>query len=169
MPIDENSIPVIEQIARLVKTRLESVTANNGYIYSVVEVVRPKRRNDYSPKDGVVVMQMESFDQFRPETDDQGLLISRAVTFAIDAFIEPSDEDETAYDHLCAIAMSEIERAFTVDFYPTGGIGPFAGKANDASMNAPQIIRDKNGRSAGVRMSLTVRYRYADTDPYNPL
>lgn len=169
MPITINSIPVIEQIARKAAARLESVHPGNGYIFKVAEVVRPKRRNDYSPSDGVAVLQMQSFDQGDPETDSQGLKMWRTVNYKIDVFIEPADNDERPYDLLCAIAIAEIERAFTVDFYPTSGIGPFAGKASNAYFNAPQILEDQNGRSAGVRLNLAVRYRHTDTDPYTPL
>lgn len=169
MPITIQSIPVLEQITRKVAARLNTINASNGYIFNVVEVVRPKRRNDYSPKNGVAVVQVESFQQTEPEIDSQGLKTSRTANYTIDVFVEPSDDDERPYDALCATAIAEIERAFTVDFYPTSGIGPFEGTASNAFTNAPQIFRDQAGRSAGVRINLSVRFRYADTDPYTPL
>lgn len=167
MPITSASIPVLEQLIRKVVTRLETVNTAGGYFYTITNVVRPLRRNDYSPVDGLAVVQLGPISQTQPEIDMDGLKVSREQVIEIDVFIEPSDTSTTPYDSLRAKALAEIERAFAVDFYPTSGIGPFEGTASNAYMQAPQLIDD--AQMSGVRINLAVRYRHLDTDPYTPL
>jgi len=159
------SVPLIEQITRKIKARLITITQGNGYQIVVREVVRPKRRNDYSPAEGVAVLRLATFEQGEEINNTIGLLKQRSNVWEIDYFIQTPEDDDRPLDLLQAIAIAEIERALSTDFYNDAG-GAYDGLGWGAKTLSPQLIEASDASIAGVRINLEVSYRFAENDPY---
>lgn len=167
-------LPVIEQIARKIAARLRTIEAGNGYAATVTELVRPRRRNQYAPANGVTVLQLEAFEEGESEIGISSIKTYRTAVWTIDHFIEPSDDDNTPLDLLESIAIAEIERALAEDFHldasgTYGGAGGFDGIGHNAELRAPQLVNAADGSTAGVRVTIAVGYAYEANDPYTPL
>jgi hypothetical protein len=160
--------PVVEQIAQKIVTRLLTITQGNGYDVTVKDVVRPKRRADHSPADGITLLQLDSFAQDQDEISSLGVKLRRTATFAIDFYVEPADSDPRPYDQLQAIAIAELEKALAIDFYESDS-GAYAGVGYNARLESPQLIRADDDSSAGVRVRVSVDYQHTDLDPYTPI
>ncbi len=166
MPTPE--YPIDERIAQAIKTQLLTIRKSAAYQINVVEVVRPVRRDQYTPSDSLAVLQIESYEQGEPEIDALGLKKQRTVVFSIDYFVEPSDDDDRPYDRLRSIAIADLEKGLTAVMADENQRA-FSGLGHVAETREPQLIQSADGGSAGVRVTLAVSYRFIDTDPYTPL
>jgi len=172
--VDQTSIPVIEQIARKIEARLKTVDAGHGYLVTCAQVVRPSRRNQWAPANGVTLLELDSFEDGEPETHASGLKLTRTGVWTVRMFVEPSDDDDTPMDALYAVAIAELERAIAADFYldaddTFAGPGGYDGLGHNTELRAPQLVQDQNGTTTGVRVTVAIGYAHADNDPYTAL
>lgn len=166
-------LPVIEQIARKIAARLKTIEPGNGYRIHVTELVRPRRRNVYTPGDGVTVLELDSIEDGTHEIGETSLMRYRTAVWLVTHFIEPSDHDPMPLDLMQSIAIAELERALAEDFEldaegTYAGPGGFAGIGHNADLRPPQLVTTADGGTAGVRVTLAVGYHHTDRNPYDP-
>ena len=159
---------VDEQIAQAIEMQLLTCRKGGGYSFDVVEVHRPKRREDRSIGHGVANLQLDTWEQGEPEQANLGLKVSRTAVWVIDVYIEPSDEDDRPIDQLRSNAIGEVERCLVAAMHADDG-RPFGGLGYNAELRAPQVIVAPDGGTAGFSLTLAVTYRYLDTNPYQAL
>lgn len=161
--------PVIETIAQAIATTLATITSANGYAVTC-EVVRPPRRPTHSPTNGTTVLQLDAIENGTPETAVSGIKLNRTSVWTIDHYVEPADDDTAPIDQLYAVAIAEIERALADEYWDDfEGAGAFAGIGHSAELRAPGLMKNPDGTTAGVTVTIAVKYSHTDRDPYTAL
>lgn len=149
--------PIIELIADELVTRLGNTT-------NVVEVVRPKKREPYTPKNWQIVVIQETAEDL-PDLNHPGNPPATAwmQTFKCCLHVVPSESDTTAVDQLINTFVSDAIVAIST----SGDSNPwhtFGGYAIDAVVNPPEPINDED--SEGAILNVDVTYRTSENDPY---
>ena len=154
------SLPIVEQIADKINTRLKDVTIANGYNYDAAEVVRPKREGIRNPKHlGIYLTQDDPIS----EGDHQG---NPPVTgweqpFGIWCFIRPDDEDTVPIDTINNQFAADVMKALAAP----ANWHRWDNLAANSRMEMEQLV-DPEGVIDGMLVRLTVHYRTSETDPY---
>jgi len=153
--------PVIEVIAKQIKTRLESVQVANGYQTTVADVQRPTRINAVAPLPNRVVFAQDDASDVE-DLDGQGRPPSRAFAhgFIVGMFIMPAqtstDPIETAINRACA----DLCNAVMAD-------PQWTGLAIDTRVTNPGTWEiHGNGDYALAEIGFAVTYRVAENDHY---
>lgn len=146
--------PVLEQIASTLATRL-ATTAN------VVEVVRPKRREPYTPQHLQIVI-----EQADPERDLELSLPGNPPAtawrqrFDIQCHVIASENDITAVDQLINTFAADAVKAIT----NATAWHTFGGYAINSQFDSQEQIDDETVQ--GINIPLVVTYRTNENDPY---
>lgn len=158
--------PIIEQIAALVKTQLETITTANGYELDVLKVIRPPRAmdiSDYSLDNNVAYVQ-----QAEPSLGESDEMAGNppikewVQPFVIDWIIRVSEKDETPVDQLLNTARSDIEKAMAAGLEPDTDLDDLV---TNWSIREPQFAQYEDGFEL-VRVTIDITYRVSETDPY---
>lgn len=162
--------PIVEQIAQAIVARVKGVTKAAGYDVTVRNVLRSTRENlttgnsiasvdDYS-----VVFAYGSAER----NTALGLpgnppAIAFNQQFELYLVLRPSDDNTIPLDQLAAIFYAEVMQGLTTDatyWVKWGGL------AIDTEIEGHEPIVTGDGSYCGWKVTLTVKYRVSESDPY---
>lgn len=154
-------LPVSERIAQKVFDRLQSmVNAQNS---QVSEVIRPKRLEDYQPKNNQVVMYTP-----RPVKNEElsapGNPPATAwdQTFNVHWVLLPHKQDPASLDSLRNFVLAEVMYHVC---QPSSSWHNWDGLAINTTFGDPENA-DKGAEYAGVVVPIIVTYRVSENNPY---
>lgn len=158
--------PIVEQIAKAMKVRLESVTAANGYRTTVLDVVRPSRIDHVSPRPFRVVVVQDDADE-NTELDYQGDPPAAAYDqpFVISMFIIPTETVATppavtaALEDTINVALADLHKAVMSE-------RQWGGLAVDSRVTDPGHWEISADGYALAGIVVRVTYRVDEDDPY---
>lgn len=160
--------PVIERIAQVIESRLQSISIANGYNVDIAAVSRPTRLGDYGPNNLTAVIV-----QSDPELDDEHAIdgnpnaIAWRQPFVLLLFVRLSDDDPTPTDQAVNIFAADVQKALTApadwqQFQDIDG-NPLA---FNAWIKAPRGIVTTDAAATGTEFEFVVNYRTNENDPY---
>lgn len=155
------SVPVLETIARAIKTRIEGVTTTAGYNYTIGEVVRPNRNGEnIQPRDLLCILR-----QMDPEPPTYLMgnppRVEWRQPFAITIFAIQSDRSENAAEAYINTVMSDVMKAITTP----ASWWTWSSNAVNSEWGAITFGDPIEGLDS-VLVELIVTYRTKETDPY---
>lgn len=157
--------PIVEQIAQKVQQRLGLISTASGYETTASEVVRPSRKDSFSPKDYQLSFAQES------KTENTGLscpgnppLQAWNQPFRIAAQLLQSKLDKRAIDSLRNEFEADVIKALSVA--ESGYWKQWDGLAINSRIDAVETYLDVADELAGFHVILTVIYRTPEDDPY---
>lgn len=155
-------LSVVELITQELKTRLDMMIDNNTYMIGVVEVIRPTRLGNYTPKDRQIVLTQGDPARIE-ELDYQGSPPAIAMTqeYNIRCHLIVDEQETTDIDSLLNLFASDVIRAVTQS---SATWHTFDDNAIDAQFLAPQYV-SADGGPDGVNVPLLVTYRVSEYDP----
>jgi hypothetical protein len=160
------SDPVIEQIAKAVVARLETIAAGvtnaAGLTYQVTptRVYRPTRLDETADANGTLLVKQADYGQ-DIENNAQGNppSIAQIVAFGVRIFVTPDEDDTAPIDSLINTWRSDIESALMLD--PQWG-----GLAYNTMLLPPERFFDGNGAESGIDVMIEIYYAVSENDPY---
>lgn len=160
------AVPIIEQIARKIKARLEEITIANGYTWAA-SVKRPTRIGGFTPKDKeVILFQLSRELAEEPNTEGASEAVEWWDTFAALVYALDSDESTDPIDTLVNQRQADVEKALHT-CHPDETVTDWAridGLALDSNFGEPQPFEGADFSGVGVLMR--VHYRVKENDPY---
>jgi hypothetical protein len=156
-------VTVIESIAIELTSRLEAMIGNSAYETDVLEVIRPRRLNDFTPADGQIVVTQGS-SEVSEESSHGGNppAIARNQTFNIRCHVINDERDDTTIDEITNTFAADVIKAVT-----TGtNWHNFDGNAINATIESFELISGDGGLD-GINVPITILYRTDEDNPYN--
>lgn len=154
--------PVVERIAQELFARLRLLTAQYSVYSPVPEVIRPKRLDNWSPKNMQIVLTQEA-PEINPELSCPGNppSVARDVLFNIRCHIMPSERDPTPVDEYVNTLAADVVRVVcdAADWHTFGSL------AINAEWQTQENI-DADGSFDGINVPLLVTYRTDETNPF---
>jgi len=159
---------VIELIALEIVRRLEQITTENDYSFSVCSVVRPNRLGEgYSPEDKmIVVKQGDSIKNEDASYPGNPPAIAYDVSFEIACIVRSSDFDPDEYNPEQNERGAQIVKAITGEATDPGAWYTMEGNAVLADIGDVKQFAVSEGDHNGVTVDLSVLYRMSENDPY---
>lgn len=159
---------VVELIALEIVRRLEQITTDNGYTFSVCDVVRPDRLGkEFSPEDKmVIVKQGDSMRNNELSFAGNPPAIAYDVSFEIECFVRSSDFDPDEYHADQNERGSQIIKALKDEATDTGAWHNFEGNAVLADIGDVKQFNTSESDHNGVTVMLNIIYRTSENDPY---
>jgi hypothetical protein len=155
-------LTILERIADVVQSRLQNLVGNPFYGSLVLEVIRPLRLDQYSPKDGQLVLTFGPSNR-NEDLDVAGNPIGIAYEqqFNIHCHILNDETSDVGIDEIADTYRSVIIKAIalTSDWYSMNGLAMFSMFANHEPIPA-------DGGMDGFNLPLLVTYRVSERDPY---
>lgn len=158
------STAVPEQIAVELVSRLEAITTDNGYAFSVSGVDRVNRTaKGWTPRNLGVAVEMGAENR-APEIDHEGnpAALGYVQEYLIHAFVRHSDRgtdvDNTTENALVAAIKKAVAGTTTWHTFDDVSI--------DADWGSKRPYVSPEGEHAGQTLSLLVMYRISETDPF---
>lgn len=154
-------LAVVETIALEIESRLESMIGAVGYSTAVVEVHRPRRFAQFTPRNNQVVLVQGQTERV-PILDRPGNPPAIAIrqTFEIHCHVMQDERDESTIDTLLNAFHADIVKAIA------GGSSTwhtFDGNAIDAEWGAINYVQADGGLD-GVQIPLLITYRVSEDD-----
>jgi hypothetical protein len=161
MPV-ATSGPVAERIASEIEYRLKRLLSGSSTMVQVSEVIRPKRMESATPKNGQII-----FSQSDPEIDvDKSLPGNPPATawrhmFHIRGHFIPSELDPTPIDVYQNYFVADVRRVICEDasWWTFDGLAIYSEWGSVGSY-------DLDGTFAAFDVPLIVTYRTDEDDPY---
>ena len=155
--------PVNERIAQVLLARLELLIGGTKPETPVVEVVRPTRLGDFTPKNMQIVLTVGGIEE-NEELSHAGnpAAIAYDIKVSIHFHLLPSELDPTPIDEIINTAAADVAESITdsgVDWFNFGGL------SINANINAYERI-DATGGVDGFTLPLVVTYRVSENDHY---
>lgn len=153
-----DDVPIVEQIAQAILSRLDSISVSNGYSFDIVNAVRPTRFNGYSPEHLMLVL-----EQGDPDVDYENSefgFIAWSQPFFIHCFVRPADTSSVVTDTIINTLRSDVEKAIMID--PT-----WSGLASGTFVQSPQGWSYPDGSFEGVTVNVEVKYKTLSGDPFS--
>lgn len=156
------STPIIEQLASALVTRVQGVTTDNGFNYTLSEVVRPSRQG-FNPRHLLAVVMQEDPEELVQEQGNPPI-VQFDYTFSVAVFIVPSDDDTTSLDTYANVLWADVVKRVADDFDSTtaGSIGMLAYNWRVL----PMVRFDEEDGYFGVVARFVATVRVSETDPY---
>ena len=164
------ALPIIEKIATELVTRLEAITTANSYEFDVESVTRPRRLNrDFTPRNYSIVVDQEE-ETYLEELSYPGTPPAAAydASFGIYGFVRESDDASTSpaitENQMGAAIRKAIANGSQWHTFDDNSIDAEFGSVEpfDESQTLPFVNTNHNG----VKVTLVVRYRVSELDPY---
>lgn len=163
MPI-ASAGPVVERIAVELLNRLRQLEAGYADASAVVEVIRPTRLGNYTPKHLQIVLTQDSPEQ-ADELNRPGNppAVAWEQRFNIRCHVMPSELDPVSIDEYINSTAADIVRVVTAS-----GVGwhTFNDLAIDARFDALEMM-EADGGIDGFNLPLRVLYRTSELTPYD--
>lgn len=161
MPVDAD-VPISEQIARVLKTRLEATALDYAETDLVVEVVRPLRHAGWTPQHKQIILTQDAATRV-PELDCPGNppALCWSSRFNIRCHVMPSESSEVPLDQELNYFLAGVRRAVTdaINWETFDGL----------SINALWGDQEKiahDGSFAGINQPLDVIYKTSELSGY---
>jgi hypothetical protein len=159
------AVPVSEQIALVVKARLDLITTGAGYETTAAEVIRPTRISDRSPKDfQIVIAQGDQTPNEELSRPGNPPLVAWDFPFEIRGILRPSETDTTAIDTYKNRFEADVRKAIATPL--VGNWRSMEGLAINSSITGAEQYASSDGSEGGFKVTVTVMYRHPDNDPY---
>jgi hypothetical protein len=155
-------VTVIESIAIELTSRLEAMIGNSAYETDVLEVIRPRRLNDFTPADGQIVVTQGS-SEVSEESSHGGNppAIARNQTFNIRCHVINDERDDTTIDEITNTFAADVIKAVTTG----ANWHNFDGNAINATIESFELISGDGGLD-GINVPITILYRTDEDNPY---
>jgi hypothetical protein len=155
--------PISEQIAVVVKSRLEAITTGNGYETTQSGVIRPKRIETTQPKDyQITIAQGDKTPNEALSHPGNPPAICWDFPFTISGILRQSETDTTAQDTLKNTFEADVIKSLTSvsNWHTMGGL------AINSTISNVEDYFDAEAEAGAFRVVLTVMYRVSENDPY---
>ena len=160
LTIDAEFVPQIEQIARAIESRLQSVVSSVECNGSRINVIRPARiqwkQFDVEHLLVMLVQDAETYIEDRPQR-----LAERQQDFSIVMFAVPQDDDLTPVETILNQLRADIIQRVMDD-------PQFDGLAVDSWFPQAVNFQPAENEYEGMILTLTVQYRTRLNDEYQP-
>ena len=162
MPVT-NSRPVLERICDILHDRIATLTTGIKPATPLVEVIRPTRVEDFTPKHMQIVMVLseaeEADDLYRPGNPPA---IAYNQTINLYCHIMPSERDPTPLDEYASTMHADVVESIT----DAGALWhDFGGLAIDTKLGAVERIAS-DGSVDGIVIPIVVTHRTSEWSPY---
>lgn len=158
--------PLPELIAEEIVSRLQGITIEDGYPFTVPSVDRVQRgAKDWTPRNlAIAVEQSDENENLQQSHPGNPPAAAYDVVYRLHAFVRPSDRTvpDTAQTTENAMVAS-IKQAITAAGHRWHTFGEVA---IDARWGSTSRFVSAEGDHAGITMTLIVTYRASETDPY---
>jgi hypothetical protein len=151
-------VAVSESILNTIKSRLQLITADNGYSRTVPAVIRPTQEGGYRPEPNLIVLTVGDITRI-PELSFPGN--PPATCWEMPVIIAGIVRSTAIADQQKNRFWSDIVKALT-NATPWH---TFGGYAINAMISDVESYQADDGSSAGVKVTVTVHYRTSETDP----
>lgn len=154
-------LTVVDEISQVLFDRLSSLVAGSQQT-QVVEVVRPSRLGNYTPRDlQIVITQADAERVFELDCPGNPPAICFNQVFNVRCHLMPSEEDRTNIDQLVNQFVADVIKVICADhdWYL------FDNFAFDAQIGTAENIETGEGMD-GVVVPVSVLYRVSENDPY---
>jgi hypothetical protein len=156
-------VPVVEKIAKELYRRLRLLINSTTHNTPVVEVIRPKRIETYSPRHRQIVLTEQDHSRV-PSLDCPGNppALAKQITFNIRCHLINDEKSETPIDTLVHMFAADVENVVVGDdaqWYT------FDSNAFMAEWQSEEPITG-DGAVDGVNLPLIVTYRHTEGDAY---
>jgi hypothetical protein len=156
-------VTVIESIALELESRLSAMIDDTSYETEVLEVIRPRRLNDFTPADMQIVLTQGSTEVVADLSyPGNPPAIARRQTFNIRCHVMNDEHDQTTIDEVTNTFAADVIKAVTTG----ANWEDFDGNAVDATIEAFELISGDGGL-AGVNVPVSILYRTDENNPYN--
>jgi len=156
-------VAIVEEIARVLKSRLDLMVLNADYPIDVLEVIRPTRiGTEITRRDRQIILtQGESVEV--PELSYPGNppAVCRRQTFNINCNLMTDEFDNEAIDTTINAFAADVMKAVTA----VTNWHNFGGYAINAYFLDPQYFT-ADGGSDGVTLPIAIEYRVSENNPY---
>ena len=154
------SLAIVEQIYEVLVDRLEAMLDNDTYDIGIVEVIRPTRVGEFTPRDRQVLV-VQGDDERVNELDIPGNPpgIARRQTFNVRCHLMP---DETSGEDVVNQAAADIIKAITT---PNATWHTMNGLAMDSEIGKFEYVNFDGGPD-GVNVPVSVTYRVSEYSPF---
>lgn len=164
------ALPIIENIAALVVSRLQEITTGNGYEFTAESVTRPRRIDrDWTPRNlAIVVHKSNELENSEASCPGNPPRVAYNAIFLIYGFVRESDTASTSP----AITENQMASAIKKSIASSSSWHNFGGNAIDAMFTDVETFSDGSPQpftdieSNGVTVTLNVLYRVSELDPY---
>lgn len=162
------ALPILEQIAAAVVTRLEGITTHNGYEFDVDGVDRVNRDPDtWTPKHhAIAVVQLDSEENDEHSCEGNPPKIAYTTVFLCHCFVRLSDQSNQGEDakenNQAVAAMTKVIRSAT-RWFSWGGLA----RISTLTTAAPFVSED--GSHSGGVVRLEVIHRTPENDPFTAI
>lgn len=160
MPVTD---PICEQIAKVIKQRLDHMVSGGWPNNIIQEVVRPTRKSGYTPKARqLVILDGEVEENEELSHPGNPPAIAWDHEYMIFAHVLPSEDDPTPLDEYRHSLHADVTEAMTdagAEWYTMGNL------AINSRIAAPLEIDEGAGMN-GVVIPVVVTYRVSEWSPY---
>ncbi len=158
------SLTVLEQIARTLYDRLDAMRNSDAYSTQVTSVVRPRRLDDFTPRNGMIVMTQGDEEEI-PELSYPGNppAVAKRQTFNLACFVINSERECAPIDSITNTFAADVRRAVCT---PQANWYQMDGKAIDTTFGATMPMAGDGGAD-GVVVPVLVVYRTDEDNPFN--
>jgi hypothetical protein len=158
------STAIPEQIATVLVERLETITTDNSYAFSVNDVTRVQRSaKGWTPRNLSLAVEMGAENR-SPDIDHEGnpAALGYVQEYLIHGFVRQSDRGTTVDNTTENALVAAIKKAVagTSDWHTFGDV------SIDADWGPKRPFISPEGEHAGQTLSLLVMYRISETDPF---
>ena len=157
------SLTVLEQITRVLRTRLELLLNQSTYNTNVCEVIRPVRFEDYTPKHLQIVL-TKGADEVDEELSYPGNppSVAHKVTFNIRCHVMTDEEDCDPIDYVVDMFAADVQRVVvgTDSTWHT-----FGNLAVHSEFGNYEPIAAEGGID-GVNVPVLITFRHSEGNPY---
>lgn len=163
MSVDETR-PVIERITQVLYTRLQVLLTDVYPNSPVVEVIRPSRTINFSPKSWQILL-TNGGEERNEELGKPGNppAVAYDATLNVHCHLMPSETDPTPIDEYQAVFYADVVEAITDGGRPHWF--SFGALAINSNIGARQPI-DSDGGIDGFTVPVEVCYRVSEWSPY---
>ena len=151
---------VIELIAQAIKTRLETITTDNGYQNDVHTVYRPRRTSEGNKFQNLDIIMMQGDMDPDPENHVVGYPpgIGWLVTFSLDLIIRQPEASTVPMDQIINDFVGDVQKAVMQD--PS-----FGSLAQDTRLGSVEFAGEASGFE-GATVWIEVLIRVKENDPF---
>jgi hypothetical protein len=154
------SLAIVEQIYEVIVNRMEAMVDNTAYDIGIVEVFRPTRMGEFTPRDRQILV-VQGDDERISELDIAGNPpgIARRQTFNIRCHLLP---DETSGEDVVNQAAADIIKALTT---PNSTWHTMNNLAMNSEVGKFEYVNFDGGPD-GVNVPVAVTYRVSEYSPF---
>jgi len=155
--------PIIEQVARAIKTQLETITEDNGYENDVHSVIRPRRTSENVSTQNLDIVMLQGDMEPDPDQHVAGNPpgLGWNVPFSLDLIIRQAESSILPTDEVINVFVADVQKAIMQDT-------SFGSLAQDTRLGTVEFAGDVSGFE-GATVWIEVLIRVKEDDPFTAL